>query len=72
MKYFARIHGEDEIKEISKDRAKFLLEGAYYKYFVKDILKNGKSFRLQTPWREIWTESDDGKVPMPGFYGVCE
>ena len=71
MKYFARKFGEDQVEEISKEKAKWLLEGFYKKKAVKQIFDRDMGFRIQTPWREIWTKTDDGMVPMAGFIGVC-
>ena len=70
MKYLSRIKGEDQVEELSKERARFLLEGAYLKEAVDDIFDNDRAFYLHTMTREIWTKTDEGMVPMPGFYGV--
>lgn len=70
MKYLSIIRGEKQVEEISKDRARFLLEGAYEKEAVNDIFDNNRSFRLQTMTRDIWTQTDDGLVPIAGFYGI--
>ena len=72
MKYMSRVHGESKVEELSKDRVRFLLEGCYTKESVDDIMYNCKNFHLRTPTRDIWTETKDGLVPMPGFYGICE
>ena len=72
MRYETRLLTEDKIQEISKERAQELLENCYQKKAVRDWFKNEKVFRLQTPVREIWTKTDDGLIPMPGFYGVAD
>lgn len=70
MKYLSKVFGEDVVEELTKERARFLLEGCYKKEAVDDIFENGKAFRLETMTRIIWTKNDDGQVPMPGFYGI--
>ena len=70
MKYFTAIHGETHTSEISKEEAQHYLEGAYIKEAVDDIMNNDKSFRLRTPYRDIWTVTDEGLIPMAGFYGI--
>ena len=72
MRYFSLRHGENEPMEISKDEARFLLEGCYKKEFVDEILSAGedKGFRLRTPYRDVWTKTDEGLVPIAGFYGT--
>lgn len=70
MKYMTMMHGEEKSEEISKERARELLEGCYIADAVADVFDNDKAFRLRTPYRDIWTKTDDGLVPMPGFYGV--
>lgn len=72
MKYYSQVKGEKEVEELTKERARFLLEGCYIKEAVDDVIDNEKGFRLQTITRDIWTETEDGLVPIPGFYGVCE
>ena len=39
--------------------------------FVKDMLDNDNTFRVDTPYAEFWTEKD-GMIPMAGFYGTCD
>ena len=60
------------MEELSKERARFLLEGCYIKEHVDDVMDNEKAFRLRTMTRDIWTKTDSGMVPMNGFYGVCD
>lgn len=62
---------DGKYEDLTKEQARYILEGCYKKAFVKDIIDNGKEFRLHTPMRDIWTEKD-GLVPVAGFYGVCE
>ena len=70
MKYYSRFKGEKEVEELTKERTQFLLERYYTKEFVDDVIDNERGFRLQTIMREIWTETDDGLVPIAGFYGI--
>lgn len=56
MKYLSLVKGETEVEELTKERARFLLENCYYKEFVDDLFDNNKEFRLQTMTREIWTQ----------------
>lgn len=70
MKYLSRVKGEKEIEELSRERARLLLERIYEKDAVDDIFDNDRGFCLQTMTREIWTQTDDGLVPQPGFYGI--
>ena len=60
------------IEELTTERTRFLLKGCYKEGAVDDIIDNGKRFRLKTMTREIWTEAEDGLVPIPGFYGVFD
>ena len=71
MRYFSIFKGESAVEELSKERAKVLLERCYLQNFVDDIFDNDRSFRLETMFRTIWTQTDDGLVPMAGFIGVC-
>lgn len=70
MKYFKQYRGEDEVKEIAKEEAKHYLEGWWKDDALEDIFANNKAFRLWTPYCEIWTETEDGRVPMAGYYGI--
>lgn len=72
MKYYTRMLTEETTSEITKEQARFYLEGAYIKEHVSYVIDEEKSFRLKTPYRVIWTKTDNGLVPMAGFYGVCE
>lgn len=72
MRYYTKAHTEQSSNEITKEQAKHYLEGAYKAQAVADIMDNEKQFRLRTPFRDIWTKSENGMIPMPGFYGVCE
>ena len=71
MKYLSKRHTEEEIEEISKEDAGFYLKGSYSDNFVDDLIYNNKAFRLNTPYRDIWTVDDNRRTPMAGFYGVC-
>lgn len=70
MKYFTMRHGEKEPMQITKDKAEWFLGGCYKKEAVRDIFENDREFRLRTPYRVIWTETEDGLVPVPGFEGI--
>lgn len=66
------MHTENDRVEITKEKAKDYLEVAYIKSAVDDIIDNEKAFRLRTPFRDVWTMTNDGMLPMAGFYGICE
>lgn len=70
MKYLSSVHGEQEVEELTKERVRFLLGNVYIPECVADIMDNDKQFRLRTPVRTIWTQTDDGLVPIPGFLGI--
>lgn len=70
MRYLSRMHLDDEVKELTADEARRLLEGFYKQKFVRDLFKNGTAFRLFTRYREIWTVDEQGRVPVAGFYGT--
>lgn len=71
MKYYKQNNSEGEPREISKADARYFLSGYYKKSFVDEVFEGEQSFRLKTPYSEIWTKTDEGLVPMAGFYGVC-
>lgn len=71
MRYFKMYKcGEQEAVEITKDEARRTLTGHWDEKALKDIFDNDRGFRLFTPYAEVWTMSDDGLVPMAGFYGI--
>lgn len=73
MKYFKQYKdGNPEPREISKDEARRTLEGHWKPEALDDIFGNEKMFRLFTPFSIVWTESEDGTIPMAGFIGICE
>lgn len=72
MKYMKQFKDGSGAFEVTKEKARWSLEGNWKKDFLDDVFANGKSFRLFTSFAEIWTVSDDGLVPEAGFYGVCE
>lgn len=73
MRYFQQYKEPNaEVIEITKERARFLLEGNWKQEMLDDIFENNKSFCLFTMFSKIWTMDEKGLVPMPGFYGVCE
>ena len=73
MKYFKQYKDtEKEPFEISKEEAINTLKSWWDEDALNDIFTNEKAFRLFTPVSEIWTMTDEGLVPIPGLYGVCE
>lgn len=70
IKYKSIVHGENDVEELTKERTRFLLKGCYKEEAVDDLIDNEKGFYLRTMTRDIWTETEDGLVPLPGFYGV--
>ena len=71
MNYYKMLKdGKYEEEEITKEEAKRLLEGWWKQEALDDIFHNEKGFRLFTPYADIWTKTDDGLVPMAGFYGT--
>lgn len=71
MKYYKQYKEKDaEAEEITKKEAKHLLEGWWKQEALDEIFDTEKGFRLFTPYVEVWTETDDGKVPMAGVYGT--
>lgn len=71
MKYFTRAHTEQDVAQITKEQAREYLERCYIKEHVDEVIDNGEQFCLWTPFRDIWTEDENGLTPMAGFYGVC-
>ena len=71
MRYLSTIKGEQDVEELSKEKARNLLAECYKEEAVDEIIDNEKAFRLETMTRVIWTEKD-GLAPMAGLYGVCE
>lgn len=71
MKYFKMYVNSEEALEITKEEARRILDGWWTKDSLQDIFDNDKTFRLYTPCVQVWT-NDNGLVPTPGFYGVCE
>lgn len=72
MKYYTKKHTDTEPTEITKDKAIWYLEGTYKKEAIEEAVADGKAFRLNTPYRDVWTKGEDGRVPMPGLYGICD
>ena len=72
MKYFKRYKDEEEATEITKDEARKSLEGWYDPAMLDIIFNEEKGFRLFTAYAYIWTQTEDGLVPMAGFYGFIE
>ena len=72
LRYFSMMHFDNEVKELTAEEAMDYLMSTYKKNEVKRLFKESISFRLITPYREIWTKDDQGRVPMAGFYGIIE
>ncbi len=70
MKYFKTYKYKAETKEITREEARTTLDGYWKEEALNDIFNNSKSFRLFTPYSEVWTKTDDGTVPIAGFYGI--
>lgn len=71
LKYFTLAHTEKEPMQITRNEVVYLLEDTYTAKAVEHLLDTGYAFRIWTPYREIWTQDEDGMIPTPGFYGVC-
>lgn len=71
MKYFKQ-YKEAGAKafEITKAEARNTLDGHWTEESLDDIFDNNREFQLFTPYANVWTMSDEGLVPMPGFYGT--
>lgn len=72
MIYKKMYKNTEESKVISKEEARQSLDGHWSDEMLNDIFTNGKEFRLFTPWAIIWTETEEGMIPVPEFYGVKE
>ena len=72
MEYYTMLHTEHEPMQITKEEARHFLEYCYIKEAVDDVIDNEKAFHLWTPFRDVWTKTEDGLVPIAGFYGICE
>ena len=70
MKYFSVIHETGKVEELTAEEARFCLKGQYKGAFVDEIIDTEQGFRLRTRYRDIWTKTDEGLVPIAGFYGT--
>lgn len=71
MRYFKQYKEDGAVAiEIGKEEAKHNLEGWWKQDALDDIFGNEKEFRLYTPYVDVWTQNEQGLVPMPGFYGT--
>lgn len=63
-------------QEVTKEVARQTLEGYWDKDELDRIFDKEIGFCLYTPYAEIWTKQIDAdgheRVPMAGFYGICE
>ena len=72
MKYFKQYKEIGATpKEITKEEAIRTLEGYWNDDALDDIFNNDKMFRLYTPYADVWAMTNDGKIPVAGFYGIC-
>ena len=70
--YFKKFNDKDaKAFEVTKEEARQTLEGYWDTECLDRIFGNEIVFRLFTPFAEVWVKKD-GKVPMAGFYGICE
>ena len=73
MRYFKEYKKDGATAfEITKEKARQTLEGYWKEEALDDIFNNEKPFRLFTPFSYVWTQTEDGLVPQPGFFGVIE
>lgn len=74
MKYFKQIRDCEPVnkKEITAEEARDLLSAWWKKDYIEKLIDDEIAFRLYTPFSEIWTQTDAGLVPQPGFYGAVD
>ena len=71
MKYFKQYKEADAVAmEITKEEAQHTLEGWWTDESLEDIFTNDRMFRLYTAFCIVWTQTEDGRVPMAGYYGT--
>lgn len=71
MKYYKQYKEADaEAVEVTKAEAKRTLEGWWAQEALDEIFEQERGFRLYTPYADVWTKTDEGLVPMAGFYGT--
>ena len=71
MKYYKQYkEAGAEPEEVTKEEAKRTLEGWWRQETLDDIFEQDKGFRLYTAYAEVWTKTEDGMIPMAGFYGT--
>ena len=73
MKYFKRDKKICSKKnEITREEAYLILSTNWDDSMdlLNNIFTHETAFRLRTPCSIIWTQDEDGKIPMPGFYGI--
>ena len=70
MRYFKQYKANGAVKEITKEEARKSLFGYWKEESLEDIFSNNRAFRLFTPYADYWTQTEDGAVPMAGFYGT--
>lgn len=71
MKYYKQYkEAGAEPEEVTKEEAKRTLEGWWRQEALDDIFEQDKGFRLYTAYAEVWTKTEDGMIPMAGFYGT--
>ena len=70
MRYFYEDKDTGKVAEIDKETARRWLDGNWKEEYLDDIFDNDRMFRLYTAFSTIWTQTDNGLVPMAGFIGV--
>lgn len=70
MKYYTKAYTTAVITEATEEKAREILSGCYARDFVENIFRNHKTFKLPTPFREVWTSEDGTAVPTMSAYGV--
>ena len=58
--------------KVPSEQVRKALAHQYGEEIANDLIANERSFRLKVKHCEYFTETDDGMVPQPGFFGVCE
>lgn len=60
MNYYFKYKAENEVEQISKERAKEMLTGWWKDEYLNDLFENNKPFRSWTAFVEVWTD-DEGE-----------
>lgn len=70
LEYYRLLNGEKEPMQITKDEALEMLDGNWEPTMLDKIFEEEIPFRLYTPFSEIWTKDEEGRIPVPDFFGV--